>query len=89
MTAANRYDELIEAIDKREISDADFEHLKIIIHFVKNIRAQEVFGIPFISDMMGEKNPGDKLTEWIGICPAYGADFSVLYKRVDNKVEKR
>ena len=39
----------------------------------------------FISGEVGEKNEHG-LPEYISVCPAYGLDFSVMYKRVDNDV---
>lgn len=38
----------------------------------------------FISGEAGEKNECG-LPEYVSICPAYGVDFSVMYKRVDGQ----
>ena len=42
----------------------------------------EMTGFYFLTGGYGEVNPNDNLPEYVSICPAYGCDFTISYKRV-------
>jgi hypothetical protein len=52
---------------------------------VKHIYAEQLPGVFFICGEAGERDPNG-LPEKILVCPAYGADWSVVYTRADKVV---
>jgi len=82
----NGYTIIAEKLEKNEPLDENERKLAILcVKFMQRCRYENVPDCPFISGEAGQKRDGDHMPEYFFICPTYGVDFSVLYKRVDKE----
>lgn len=77
-------DGIKEKIEKGEaLDETERKLVGIALKWWQNCRYEQIPDTPFIHGTAGKIREGDKMPEYFLICPTYGVDWSVPYKRVD------
>lgn len=58
------------------------DKLSKLENLVKSLTFDKVPDIPFLCGMGGESDKYTGLPEYVHVCPAYGSDITVLYRKV-------
>ena len=72
-----------EDIHEKPLGETEREQFEVLKKMFFHKIPEQMPDTYFISGEVGEKDYYG-LPEYIPICPAYGLDFSVMYKRIDN-----
>ncbi len=77
-------DIIIDKINKvEELTEGERKTVSIALKWLAAAMYEKIPDTPFICGHGGKAREGDNMPEYFHICPTYGVDWSVTYKRVD------
>lgn len=76
--------EMMEKVKNNQpLDEKELKVFETMMYFAQKLLYEHIADTPFICGQSGEVREGDKMPEYFFICPSYGCDFSVLFKRDD------